>query len=260
MPRDGEKVAQAPAESAGVGVKRAPVLAIGLGRGKGGKSTVLAEMAWRALAQGRKVIVADGDVRSKTLSKLFPDALRPLSEEMPDMKSYLTMLLNRIVKEQSSAVCDLGGGDRVLLELGRELRLVEFCRRRGIEPLAVYCLGSEDEDLAHIHNIFEAGYFRPEHSIILMNEGIIPSGKSVVGAFEGLIEDPRFTAIVKAGAKPMFLTRLPCIDLVMKSQVGFYEAASGSAGLDPVEEFQVEDWCADFEAKRAKVGAIEWMP
>jgi MinD-like ATPase involved in chromosome partitioning or flagellar assembly len=81
-----------------------PVLAVGLGRGGTGKSTLLAEAVWRAQSQGRDVIVADGDPRSETLSKLFANAMRPLSEELPDIKSFLTTLLNRMVKERRSAV------------------------------------------------------------------------------------------------------------------------------------------------------------
>ena len=75
----------------------APVLAVGLGRGSSGKSTVIAEMIWRAQAQGRSPIVADGDARLKTLSRLFADATAPLSEEIADIKLWLTGLLNRAV-------------------------------------------------------------------------------------------------------------------------------------------------------------------
>jgi hypothetical protein len=40
---------------------------------------------------------------------------------------------------------------------------------------------------------------------------------------------------------------------------GFYaELASGA--LDPVEEFMLEDWLADYEAKRQKLGVTEWLP
>src|SRR4051812_14175265 len=88
-----------------------PVLAVGLGRGGGGKSSGLAELVWRARNQGREVVVADGDARSHTLSGLFPDAIQPKSEELPDTKDFLTALLNRIVKQRCSAVLDLGGGD-----------------------------------------------------------------------------------------------------------------------------------------------------
>jgi hypothetical protein len=239
---------------------RRPVLAIGLGRGGGGKSTVLAELVWRAEAQGRRVIVADGDTRSKTLTGLFPDAMRPETEEMPDIKAFLTGLLNRMAKEQKSAVLDLGGGDRALLELGRDLRLVEFCARRGIEPLAIFCLGPDTEDLSHIYSIFEAGYFRPERMILFLNEGVIRNGQTVAGAFNERLDDERFGEIVTAGAKPILLTRLACMNLVRASSAGFYRAAAGAAGLDPVEEFMIEDWLSALEAARHGVGVSEWLP
>src|SRR3954453_3101926 len=94
-----------------------PVLAVGLGRGFGGKSTVLSELVWRARNQGRDVIVADGDARSTTLSDLFPGkAMQPPSQALPDVKLWLSQVLNRMAKERRSAVLDLGGGDRVLME------------------------------------------------------------------------------------------------------------------------------------------------
>jgi hypothetical protein len=196
MPRDTPKISD---------VTTSPVLAIGLGRGGNGKSTILMEMVWRARAQGRSVIVADGDARSKTLSSLFPDAMTPQREEMPDVKTFLAALLNRIAKGQTSAVLDLGGGDRALLEFGRELRLVEFCARRGIEPLAIYCLGPEEEDLSHVSTIFTGGYFSPKRMVLLLNEGVIRSGQHVAGAFERTLADPRFVRMIEAGAKPILL-------------------------------------------------------
>jgi len=239
---------------------RKPVLAVGLGRGGGGKSTVLAELVWRAKAQGRSVIVADGDARSKTLSSLFPDAIHPASEEMPDIKAFLADLLNRMVKENKSAVLDLGGGDRALLELGRELRLVEFCKRRGIDPLAIYCLGPDEEDLSHIHTIFKGGYFRPERMVLFTNEGVIRAGQHVAGAFERTTNDERFKEIMNAGARSILLTRLACMPQVKGLPVGLYTAAAGKAGLEPVQEFMVEDWLADIESQRREEGVAEWMP
>ena len=45
-------------------VDRKPALVIGFGRGFGGKSTLLSEIAWRAQNQGRSAIVADFDARA----------------------------------------------------------------------------------------------------------------------------------------------------------------------------------------------------
>jgi hypothetical protein len=187
----------------------APVLAVGLGRGGGGKSSGLAEMVWRARNQGREVIVADGDVRSRTLSGLFPDAMMPGSEELPDLKEFMTALLNRIVKERTSAVLDLGGGDRSLVEYGRDLDLVAFCRRRGVEPVAVYFLGPDAEDLAHVVSIWRNGFFRPGRAVVVMNEGVILGGRNVSGAFERTMGSPEFAGMVKEGLRPVLMNRLP---------------------------------------------------
>lgn len=238
------------------------VLAVGLGRGFGGKSTGLAELVWRARNGGREVIVADGDPRSRTLAGIFPEAMQPPTEELPDVKAWLTGMLNRMVKERRSAVLDLGGGDRVLQEYGRDLRLVEFCARRGIEPLALYFLGPEDEDLRHVLSIWEAGYFRPRRTLLVLNEGVIREGRTVAGAFGRTLDDPGFRRMVEEGAVPLLMQRLACMDVVRRGGLGLYEAAAGDGNtpLDPVEQFMVEDWLADLERRRAEAGAAAWLP
>ena len=70
------------AKANGQDTATAQVLAVGLGRGFGGKSTGLAELVWRARNQGREVIVADGDPRSRTLAGMFPEAMSPPTEEL----------------------------------------------------------------------------------------------------------------------------------------------------------------------------------
>jgi hypothetical protein len=156
----------------------------------------------------------------------------------------------------------LNGGDRFMLEYDRDLRLVEFCERRGIEPVAIYVLGSEVEDLRHCLSIYEAGYFRPQRTLLVLNEGVIREGKTVVGAFEQTMKDPGFQKMVADGAKAMLLTKLPCMDLVKGGRLNFYEAATGAGPepLDPVEEFMLSDWLEGLEAKRQKLGVADWLP
>jgi len=240
----------------------APVLAVGLGRGSSGKSTGLSEVIWRARDQGRRVIVADGDMRSKTLSGLFPDATRPETEEMVDIKAWFNQLLNQMTREKTSCVIDLGGGDRALRDYGRDLRLVEFCRRRGIEPVALYFLGSEPEDLSHIVSIWDGGYFKPTRNLLVMNEGTLKGDTNPLKAFERTMSHPDFQRIVSEGAKPIMMLRLACMNLLKSKGTSFYAAASGDgeSPLDPVEEFMVSDWLEDLEQKRWEVGAAAWLP
>jgi hypothetical protein len=239
------------------------VLAVGLGRGGGGKSSGLAEIVWRARAAGRDPIVADGDTRSGTLGKLFPgEATKPETEELPDGKAWLGGVLNRMVKERRSCALDLGGGDRLLQEYGRDLRLVEFCARRKIDAVALYWLGPEEEDLNHVLSIWRGGGFRPERAMLLLNEGVVREGKTVAGAFERTLAHPGYKEMVAEGAMTLLVRRLPCMDLVRKPGLGFYAAAAGDghSALDPVEEFQVGDWLDALETERAKMGAGDWLP
>jgi hypothetical protein len=245
------------------GTAPAPVLAVGLGRGFGGKSTGLSELVWRARDQGRDVIVADGDTRSRTLAGLFPEAVSPAADEMPDVKEWLSCILNRMVEERRSAVLDLGGGDRVLQEYGRDLLLVEFCAEYGIEPLALYFLGPEEEDLKHVLAIWEAGYFRPKRTFLVMNEGVIREGRTMAGAFGPTLGDPGVAGMIAAGAVPVLMKRLACMDLVRKSGLGFYGAAAGAKGasgrpLDPTYAFMVRKWLRDLEGERAAQAG--WLP
>jgi hypothetical protein len=232
---------------------------VGLGRGGSGKSLLLAEAVWRARSQGRQVIVADGDARSKTLLSLFSDALTPTSEELPDGKAWITSLLNQAVKLHRSVALDLGGGDRLLLEYGRDLQLVTFCERRGIEPVAMYVLGPEPEDLRHCLTLHDAGFFRPKRTLLVLNEGVVRTGLTVAGAFERTMSDPGFLRMVEGGAVPILLHRLACVEQA-RERGGFYHAAAGDGGLDPVEEFMCETWLADLERKRHEAGAQLWLP
>ena len=231
-----------------------------MGRGGSGKSTGLAELVWRARSQGRDVIVGDGDARSRTLTGLFPEAVHPVSEEFPDVSAFLSSLLNRIVKEHRSAVLDLGGGDRSLVEYGRDLNLVAFCQRREVEPLALYFLGPDPEDLAHVVSIWRGGFFRPARAVLILNEGVVRSGKTVAGAFERTLASPDFTRMVEEGARPLLMHRLAVFDQVKASGVGLYGAAVGEAGLDPVEEFMVSEWVERLETRREEAGIRSWLP
>jgi hypothetical protein len=128
--------------------------------------------------------------------------------------------------------------------------------------VAIYVLGPEVEDLRHCLSIYEAGYFRPQRSILVLNEGVIREGKTLVGAFEQTMKDPGFQKMLADGARPMLLTKLPCMDLVKNGKLNLYAAAVGVGPdpLDPVEEFMLSDWLDDIEAKRQKVGVANWLP
>ena len=258
MPPDGSKVASASEPSA---FATSPVLAIGLGRGGSGKSTGLAELVWRAKNAGRSVIVADGDSLSKTLTDTFPgEVSSPQSDQFVDVRDWLNGLLNQVGTKRQSAVLDLGGGDRMLQEYGRKLPIVEFCATYGIDPVAIYYLGPSVEDLRHVLAIWNSGHFRPERTLLMMNEGVVDVGSRMSDAFAATLRNPDFNEMLKAGAKAILLSRLECMEEIKASRLGFYEATAPNVPLDIISKFQLGIWLRDLEAKRAHVGALSWLP
>jgi hypothetical protein len=238
--------------------KRVPVLAVRLGRGRTGGTTFLDWMIQRARNQGREVIVADGDRRNADLAALYPgQAMQPPSDDTGDLKEWITSVLIRMAETEQSVALDLGGGDRVLAEYGRDLALVEFCQEMGAQPLALCFMGPDTADLEHVLTIVRAGYFRPERMILVLNENLVPSHKSPAAAFEPIVARAEFNELVSTGAQPVFLPALPCMDRIRQGGLGFY---SGDKGLDPVRAFMVRRWVARLESEAAKAGASEWLP
>lgn len=238
--------------------KRTPVLAVRLGRGRTGGTTFLDWLIQRARNQGREVIVADGDRRNADLAALYPgQAMQPPSDDTGDVKEWITSVLIRMAETEQSVALDLGGGDRVLGEYGRDLALVEFCQETGAQPLALCFMGPDAADLEHVLTIVRAGYFRPGRMILVLNENLVPSHKSPAAAFEPIVARAEFAELVSAGAQPVYLPTLPCMDRIRQASLGFY---SSDKGLDPVRAFMVRRWVARLESEVAKAGATEWLP
>lgn len=245
--------------------ERAPVLVVGGGRGAAGKSTVLAMLAYRARNNGREVMVADFDPQSRTLRNLFPGAVKPKSDELPDVKDEFVELLNTVAKGDS-AVVDFGGGDTFMKEMGKDLPWVRYCAKRGIEPLALFVLSPDQENLNHVLSLFDSGHFNPKRMVLLLNEGVIREGKTTRGAFDDIMSSDGYQRMVNAGAVPLLLPRLPCMGVLTKSALtdpsamDFYAAAAGDGVLDFVQQFMVETWLEDFETKVQSLGIADWLP
>lgn len=229
------------------GTQAATVLAVALGRGRVGKSTALRWVIGRARNAGREIVVADYDRRNPTLAAFYPEARQPASAETEDVKEGLTGLLNDMVERQASVALDLGGGDDLLNEYGRDLPLVEFCQDTGIAPLALLCLGPDLADLQHAAAIEASGAFAPERTIIVLNEGLVPVGRLADRAFAPVMEAKEFRSLVERGAQPVLMPRLPCIAEIDRRRLDFWAAAEGAKGADgtpigPVQRSQTKAW------------------
>ena len=249
---------------------RSPILATRLGRGRLGGSTVCDFLVQRGRKAGNAVMVADGDRRNPTLAGLYPPggpggASVPPSDELADMKDWITEQVGQMVVNRSSMVLDLGGGDRVLSDYGQDLPLVDFCESAGVSCLPLYFSGPEKDDFDHIVAIHEAKYFTTSRGILFLNESLVRSGKTTLGAFDETMNRPDLAAMVASGVEVIFVPRLPCMPEMRASGLGFYEAAGNKPGrngkpMDPVRQFMVKTWIEKLESQFVTSGIADWLP
>ena len=253
-----------------------PVLAIRRGRGRLGGSLFLDLLIQRARHAGRRVRPLDGDLRSRTLATLYPamdarsqpiqdGASCPLSEELPDMKTWMLEQLDDMAESRVSRALDLGGGERVIPEFVRDLSLTTYCRDLGITLLSIYMLGPDIEDFRHVTELVRSGDMEAEQTLLVMNEGVIRQGQTVAGAFDTIIDHPDYRSLVDDGASSVFLKRLSCMPLVRESGRGFYDMAEGkpdTKGVKPRPTMQhmVKSWLEQNEAEHEMAGTAGWLP
>jgi hypothetical protein len=251
-------------------VDRKPVAVFRFGRGRTGGSTILDLIIQRARLGGRSVLIGDGDRRNPTLATLYPSAedggaRQPPTDELPDLKDFLTDLLNEAVTTSTSVVVDLGGGDRLMQEIGKDLALVDFCKESGIEPVALYFCGPDMDDFEHVLSIWRAGYFRSPRGLLFLSEFLVPQGRTPAGAFEDIIARKEMLELIEGGIETVLVPRLACIKEMRAAGLGFAHAALGKQcadgrPFDPLRAFMVKSLVKKMEGSFAKAAAEELLP
>lgn len=246
------------------------VLAVRMGRGRTGGSTLLDWLVQRARSEGRGIAIGDGDRRNPTLAGFYPPgtpggATQPATDETSDVKDWITGQLSEMVALRSSLVLDLGGGDRVLSEYGRDLGLVDFCAMAGVEPLALFMSGPEMDDFEHVLTIWNTGYFRPGRAVLVFNEHLVAQGRTPTGAFDAIMGRPEMDQMMAQGLRVIFMPRLPCMTEMRRAGLSFLDAVANRAGtdgkpLDPVRQFMVSSWHKRMLKEFGENGALEWLP
>jgi hypothetical protein len=253
-----------------------PCLLIRAGRGRTGGSTGLDLAIQRARHEGRRVKPLDGDLRSKTLSSLYPangpdgkpltdSASAPETDELPDIKKWLSDEFDSMATERVSRALDLSGGDRVMQEYVRDLALSKFCADFDIAPTVAVFLGPDIEDFRHAEELLRSGAFPSERTILVLNEGVIRHGQTTAGAFTPITSLPEFKALVKDGVRPAFLRRLTCMSVLRERGLAFYDAVAGKsdakgAKASPTLHHMTKTWLATFEREFEEVDVLDWLP
>lgn len=216
--------------SAPADITNDPRMVIAAGRGKVGKSVMLRYAIERYVARGGEPVIADADRTNPTLLSFFPGATRPPSAEDEDVRLWLNDLVDTQIERRSTTFLDLGGGDQTLKQWSRELDLAQFLTKHGITPVLLHLLGSDLDDLTYLRDLETV--YAPRHTAIVLNEGMVPSGRSPLNAFGPIIDHPVFKTAVARGAIVVRMPRLGCMQEIERRRLSFQAAEDGRVKPD----------------------------
>jgi hypothetical protein len=240
-----------------------PKFIVPLGRGSRGKTLWMRWAIERAQDQGRSVVVADADRTNATLSAYFAGVLTPPSADDDDVHDWFASLCEQQIEDRFTALIDLGGGDLMLKRMAREATLAELLETNGIEVVAVHLIGPDRDDLAYLRDMEEGGLFAPTATMLVLNEGLLPKGRSSQAGFQTVRESPIFLAALKRGAQLVWMPRLTPAHEVDERRITFAaaEASKVKEGQKPIGPFNrqiIANWRRAMEQNFAPVSA--WLP
>lgn len=206
---------------------RPPVLFTAIGRQRVGKTALLNALAQAYRADGAKIDIWNVDLlnRSHTISAFFGDAVSPPSGGLEDQQQWLQARILEQVRAKRDTVLDVGGGWTALHQLIDQTRLVDILERRGITLTVAYLLGTETADLDYLAQFQDKGNFMPPQTILVLNEGLVTSGRDPHTAFAPILAHPVVQRATDAGARPVFMPALGCMAAVTDRKLSFRDFA-----------------------------------
>jgi hypothetical protein len=248
-------------------MERLPILWIAMGRQRVGKTALLNTAVQLFQASGNPVRVwnADQQNRSHTLSVFFPDAEEVPNGGIEDGKSWIEGRIEDLIKHRYDAVLDVGGGATGFARLIQEVPLLEAIEGSAVRVVGLFCIGPETADLDYLEQFAEVDMFMPAASVIVLNAGLVISGKSAVGAFNSILEHPAITSALKKGAKVAMMPALTCMSEVTDRGLTFTAAMNGEAreGGQPLSLFDRARvnrwWSRDVPTFFSKIPR-DWLP
>jgi hypothetical protein len=88
-------------------------------------------------------------------------------------------------------------------------------------------VGPELADLDYLARFSEGGLLAADATLIVLNTGLILTGRSTEAAFAQVMEDSSVGAAVMRGARVITMPRLSCMSQVTDRELTFDEAMSG---------------------------------
>jgi hypothetical protein len=208
---------------------RRPVLFIGVGRQRVGKTTFLNTVIQAMREQGAQFVIWNADLLNVTynLPLFHDDVLEPPSAEFEDVKSWLEERIQDQIEGQYNAFLDVGGGDTALSRLVREIPIVQTLEKQGIRVVLAHVIGPEQADVDYLRHFTAQELFAPEATLIVLNAGLVMSGRSASNAFSAIKGHPIVTDALVHGAKLVMMPPLSCMSQVTDRGLTFADAAEG---------------------------------
>jgi hypothetical protein len=244
-----------------------PVLLIAVGRQRVGKTTLLNALAQHYRAAGADLRIWNADLLNRThsLSNFHPDAMEAPVGSFDDTKAWIEERIGDQIAHRYDAILDVGGGETAFNRLAAEVSLVDALEAQGIRPVAVHLLGPELADLDYLDAWAETGLFAPAATILVLNEGLVTTGRSASFAFARVQEHPVVKRAVINGAELAMMPALGCMAQVTDRGLSFAEMANGGqaeghARTSYFDQARVARWWTkampDFFGRLRR----EWMP
>jgi len=210
---------------------RPPFLWTVVGRQRVGK-TVLANTAvqyFRSLGNPLRVWNADQQNRSHSLSLFFPDAEAVSGGGIEDGMAWIEGRIEHQIANGYDAVLDVGGGATGFAKLVQEVPLLEAVPANALRVVGLFCTGPERADLDYLEQFASDDLFMPSASMIILNAGLVLSGRSASGAFAPIVAAPAVKRAFDRGAKLAVMPPLTCMAQVTDRGLTFEEAMNGVA-------------------------------
>jgi hypothetical protein len=253
-----------PEVASGIDLSSKKKITFWVGRGKTGKTTGIRWVAELAAHRGKSLLMADMDPTNDTFSKYVENVARPADASDPAIAlRWLDKLLQHSMKQQSSVLIDLGGGDTTLRRLVSQLPdLVPLFEAHGFAVVVFHTVGPQEEDLSPLAILQGLG-FRPTATAIVLNEALVHVGDTRETAFARVLRHSAFRRAITEGAIPVWMPKLLPAQQVEIRRLHYRDAADGlngqaSSPLSPFDRMRVRSW---LDAMDHNFGGIKtWLP
>ncbi len=244
-----------------------PALWVAMGRQRVGKTALLNAAVQYFRAQGSQIQVWNADQQNRThsLSTFFADAAVPPDGGLMDGRAWIERQISDQAARGYHAVLDAGGGWTGFSSLIEDVPVVESLGAGGVETIGLFVVGPEQADLDYLHRFAEEGVFLPKATVIVLNAGLVLSGRSASAAFEKVMASNVVEKALVRGACVIHMPALTCMAEVTDRGLTFADAAEGrvkpgQARMSFFDPIRVREWWTKKIPAFFDEFPREWLP